>query len=173
MQNINITNSPKQFIKWAGGKGQLLSQLDDYLPLRLFNEDFIYIEPFVGGGAMLFHMLRKFPNIRKVVINDINENLVKAYITIKASPEFLIEKLKYMESEFLALSDGDRKSMYLEVREQFNLHKTDDIQNTAYLIFLNKTCFNALYRVNSKGDFNVPCGKYKNPQICNENAVMD
>lgn len=163
----------KPFIKWAGGKGQLLSQLDDFLPARITNEDFTYIEPFVGGGAMLFHMLKKFPNLKRVVINDINDNLVKAYLTIKNNPIALIEILSQMEKEFLSINaEEERKSKYLENREKFNRHSSNDLDNTAYLIFLNKTCFNGLYRENSKGEFNVPFGKYKNPQICNANTIL-
>lgn len=173
MLNNRTIGTAKPFIKWAGGKGQLLSQLDNYLPKRLFSEDFTYIEPFVGGGAMLFHMLRKFPHIRKVVINDINDNLIKAYQIIRKQPNELIEKLTIMESSFLSLqSEEKRKSLYLEIREKFNRHNTDDVQNTAYLMFLNKTCFNGLYRVNSKGEFNVPFGRYKNPQICNAYTIL-
>lgn len=167
------SDSSKPFIKWAGGKGQLLSQLDKYLPARIFSEDFTYIEPFVGGGAMFFFMLNRFSNINKVVINDVNENLVKAYITIKDNPDLLIKDLHTLEDTYLKISsDEDRKSYFLENRDKFNKHNTDDIKNTAYLIFLNKTCFNGLYRVNSKGAFNVPYGKYKNPQICNESTIM-
>ena len=168
-----LSDNSKPFIKWAGGKGQLLSQLDEYLPARLFSEEFTYIEPFVGGGAMLFFMLKRFPNINKVVINDVNENLVKAYNTIKDNPDLLIKELRTLEDSYLQISsDEDRKSYFLENRDKFNKHDTDDIKNTAYLIFLNKTCFNGLYRVNSKGAFNVPFGKYKNPQICNELTIM-
>lgn len=172
MDSLQVFKQPKPFIKWAGGKGQLLNQLDNYLPKRLFNEDFTYIEPFVGGGAMLFHMLRTFSHIKRVIVNDVNENLVKAYKTIKESPNALIEKLRIMESEFLTCSDEGRKTMYLEARELFNQHNSDDIQNTAYFMFLNKTCFNGLYRVNAKGEFNVPFGKYRNPQICNASTIL-
>lgn len=173
MKKTKVTGKAKPFIKWAGGKGQLLSQLDDYLPMRLYNEDFTYIEPFVGGGAMLFHMLQNFSNIKRVVINDVNDNLVKAYLTIKNNPQALIQNLNQMEKEFLAINTEEgRKTKYLENREKFNMHNSNDIENSAYLIFLNRTCFNGLYRENSKGSFNVPFGKYKNPQICNPDTIL-
>lgn len=173
MKETTDFEAAKPFIKWAGGKGQLLSQLDKYLPRRLFNEDFTYIEPFVGGGAMLFHMLRIFPNLTKVVINDINENLIKAYLTIKDRPQALIHILQTIENEYLSIPlEDDRKSMFLDIREKYNAHKVDDVLNSVYFIFLNRTCFNGLYRVNGKGDFNVPFGKYKNPQICNPSVII-
>lgn len=173
MKESFLESEPKPFIKWAGGKGRLLSQLDSYLPQRLRDEEFTYIEPFVGGGAMLFHMLHSFSRLRKVVINDINVNLVKAYRTIKDNPFELIEDLKRIENEYLSIpTETERKNKYLEIRELFNLHQADDVRNTAYFIFLNRTCFNGLYRVNSKGAFNVPFGKYDNPQICNEPLIL-
>ena len=90
----------KPFLKWAGGKGQLLSQLDAHLPVGLEDRKFTYVEPFVGGGAMLFHMLQKFPNIQKVVINDINPYLVTAYKVIKDNPNELIERLSAFERQY-------------------------------------------------------------------------
>jgi len=163
----------KPFVKWAGGKGKLLGQLDAFLPTRLYTEDFTYIEPFVGGGAMLFHMLCKFRNIRKVIFNDINVDLIKAYQTVRDHPEQLISGLKKIEREYCSL-DGDeaRKSYYLEVRTRFNQHRDDDVRNTVHLIFLNKTCFNGLYRVNSRGEFNVPIGSYTHPVICHTDTIL-
>lgn len=170
--DMQIKTNAKPFIKWAGGKGQLLSQLDNYLPQELFTEPFTYIEPFVGGGAMLFHMLQKFPNISSAVINDINEDLTKAYRVVMKEPTLLIKALKDLESEYLPLEDEERKNMFLQKRSLFNLHKADDITNTALLMFLNKTCFNGLFRVNRKGEFNVPFGRYNNPIICNATTIM-
>lgn len=169
---MQIKTNAKPFIKWAGGKGQLLSQLDDYLPHKLFTEPFTYIEPFVGGGAMLFHMLQQFPNINRIVINDINEDLIKAYRVVKDKPTKLLQVLESLENEFLPLTEEARKEMFLRKRAQFNMHNTDDTTHTANLIFLNKTCFNGLFRVNSKGEFNVPFGKYKHPVICNAETIM-
>lgn len=172
MDMLNSKLNAKPFLKWAGGKGQLIEKLDFFLPDRLNAEEFTYIEPFVGGGAMLFHITNKFRNIRKVVVNDINENLIKAYTTIKNNPAGLINILGEMEKDYVGLEEADRKEMYLEVRDRFNQPTADDVMNTARMMFLNKTCFNGLYRVNSKGMFNVPHGRYKNPTICNAEAIM-
>lgn len=162
----------KPFIKWAGGKGQLLSQLNEYLPQILNEREFTYIEPFVGGGAMLFHMLQKFPNIERVVINDINPYLTTAYRVIKDEPEELIERLSVLEREYFALeSEEAKKTFYLGAREIFNEEDLDVIDRTKYLMFLNRTCFNGLYRVNSHGNFNVPFGRNLNPTICNTDII--
>ena len=170
---ITIANSvAKPFLKWAGGKGQLLSQLDELLPPGLKNRKFTYIEPFVGGGAMLFHMLQKFPKIDKVVINDINPYLMAAYRVIKDNPNELISRLSELESQYSAQNNEKaKKSFYLHAREIFNKEKLDDIDRTKYLIFLNRTCFNGLYRENSKGKFNVPFGSYLHPTICNSETL--
>ena len=172
MVKLKFHNSVKPFVKWAGGKGQLLPQLDKCLPVGLENREFTYVEPFVGGGAMLFHMLQKFPKIGKVVINDINPYLVTAYRTIKNRPDELIERLSFFESQYFALEDEEaKKAFFLGAREIFNEEDLDDVDRTKYLIFLNRTCFNGLYRVNSKGNFNVPFGKYLHPTICNRDII--
>ncbi len=163
----------KPFIKWAGGKGQLLSQLDEYLPPQLDGRPFTYVEPFVGGGAMLFHMLKKHPEIRRAVINDINAHLVTAYRVVKEQPHELIEQLSILERQYNALdSEEAKKAFYLGVREIFNEDKLDEIDRAKYLIFLNRTCFNGLYRENAKGKFNVPFGRYMHPTICNAETIM-
>ena len=163
----------KPFLKWAGGKGQLLSQLDTHLPTCLQGQSFTYIEPFVGGGAMLFHMLQKFPNITHAVINDINPHLVTAYRTIKEQPRELIEQLSALEFEYFSLADEDsKKDFYLGIRALFNDSVLNDINRTKYLIFLNRTCFNGLYRVNGKGMFNVPFGRNTHPTICNKETIL-
>lgn len=163
----------KPFMKWAGGKGQLLSQLDEFLPENLCRQAFTYIEPFVGGGAMLFYMMQKYPNIRRVVINDVNPHLVTAYRVIKDNPKELIERLSMLEKDYYVLTnEEERKAFFLEKRKTFNEDILDDIDRTKLLIFLNKTCFNGLYRVNSKGAFNVPFGKYAHPTICNADTIL-
>ena len=165
-------NTAKPFIKWVGGKGQLLSQLEAALPRDLHEEEFTYVEPFVGGGAMLFFMLQTFPNIKRVAINDINKNLTEAYLNIKQDPEGLIYRLKHIEQQYLNIkAEDDRKNFYLEMRNRFNEENLSSIDKTALLIFLNRTCFNGLYRENAKGKFNVPFGRYANPTICNEDVI--
>ena len=155
-------------MKWAGGKGQLLGQLSEHLPQQISEEPFTYIEPFVGGGAMLFYMLQSYGNIRKAVINDVNEDLILTYRIIKDDVEALIANLDRMEKDYLAISDQEgRSQIFYEVRERYNQHIGDNIERASQLIFLNKTCFNGLFRVNRRGQFNVPFGKYANPTICN------
>ncbi len=167
-----MSKEAKPFLKWAGGKGQLISQLEEHLPKELKEHEFTYIEPFVGGGAMFFHMLQRFPNIKRVVINDINSYLITAYRVIKDSSIELIERLAELEKRYYALiEDEAKKSFFLEARTIFNENKLDDIERTKYLIFLNRTCFNGLYRVNAKGKFNVPFGRYLHPTICNEEVL--
>lgn len=163
----------KPFIKWVGGKGQLLQQLDDLLPAH-FREwhDVTYIEPFIGGGAMLFYMLSHYPNIQRAVINDINPDLVTAYRTIKERPEELIDTLQALQDSYYALeTEEQRKAFYLARRDVYNQEQLDAIENTALFIFLNRTCFNGLYRVNKSGGFNVPFGKYHRPKICDAPTI--
>ena len=168
-----MASEAKPFLKWAGGKGQLISQLDEHLPDDLHRQTFTYIEPFVGGGAMLFHMLRKYPNIKHAVINDINSHLVTAYCVIKEQPDELIKRLSELESDYFSQPDEEKKkNYYLDIRNIFNETPLDDIDRTKYLIFLNRTCFNGLYRVNSKGKFNVPFGRNLRPTICNVETIL-
>ncbi len=168
-----MSTEAKPFLKWAGGKGQLLSQLDEHLPGELLRQTFTYIEPFVGGGAMLFHMLRKFPNITHAVVNDINPHLVAAYRIIKEQPNELIRRLSALESDYFSQSNEiAKKEFYLNVRAIFNETQLDDVDRTKYLMFLNRTCFNGLYRVNAKGKYNVPFGRNLHPTICNADTIL-
>ena len=164
----------KPFIKWVGGKSQLIEQLEFRLP-NDFNawNDVTYIEPFVGGGAMLFHMLQRFPCITKAVINDINPDLITCYRTVRDNPRQLVESLKYIEDEYYSLNnDDDRKEFFLSVREKYNTKELDDVDNSTNFIFLNRTCFNGLYRVNKSGMFNVPFGRYADPTICDPDTII-
>lgn len=164
----------KPFIKWVGGKSQLIEQLEFRLPNDFISwKDVTYIEPFVGGGAMLFHMLQHFPCITKAVINDINPDLITCYRTVRDNPQRLIESLKNIEDEYYSLNnDDDRKAFFLSVREKYNTKELDDVDNSTYFIFLNRTCFNGLYRVNKSGMFNVPFGRYANPTICDPDTII-
>ena len=163
----------KPFIKWVGGKSQLIEQLDAQLPADFGNWDNVtYIEPFVGGGAMLFYLLQRYPNIQRAVINDINQDLVICYKTVRDSLGLLIESLKDIEKTYLALqTEEKRKDFFMAARERYNEKGLDPIENTTKFFFLNRTCFNGLYRVNKKGLFNVPFGKYANPTICDPNTL--
>ena len=160
----------KPFIKWAGGKAQLLTEIGNAIPDSLKQSEFTYIEPFVGGGAVLFWILQKYPNIEKAVINDINTDLTNSYRVIKENVEELILILDEWEKQYHSLKDKPdiKKECYYSKREQFNSRESDQTTQTALFIFLNRTCFNGLYRVNRKNEFNVPIGSYKTPMICDE-----
>ena len=163
----------RPFIKWVGGKSQLIEQLEAQLPADFDNWEYVtYIEPFVGGGAMLFYMLQRYPNINHAIINDINSDLATCYRTVRDTPEQLISSLKDIEKAYLALETEDgRKDFFMAVRERYNEKNLDPIENTTKFFFLNRTCFNGLYRVNKKGLFNVPFGKYANPTICDPETI--
>ena len=163
----------KPFIKWVGGKSQLIDQLEAQLPADFGNwENVTYIEPFVGGGAMLFYMLQRYPNIQHAIINDINLDLATCYRTVRDNPELLIKSLADIENAYLALeTEEERKNFFMSVRERYNEKELDPIENTTKFFFMNRTCFNGLYRVNKKGLFNVPFGKYTNPTICDTETI--
>ena len=150
---------PKPFVKWAGGKRQLVPVLNENLP-KTFGT---YYEPFLGGGALLFHILTE-RNGQKCSISDLNSDLVLSYTTIRDKVDDLIASLRNHEKNY----QKDSKSYYYYVRES---NPGSEIEKTSRLIFLNRTCFNGLYRVNSRGKFNVPLGKYSNPNIVNENNL--
>lgn len=153
MAKNNKNKLAQPFMKWAGGKRQLLPEIRKYIPKK-FNT---YYEPFIGAGAVLFDIQPK-----KAIINDVNIELVNVYNVIKNNVDDLIEDLKKHENDseyFYSIRDLDRQEIYKDLTP---------IERASRVIFLNKTCFNGLFRVNSQGQFNVPFGKYKNPQIVNE-----
>ena len=151
------------FVKWAGGKGQLLSKLDKYFPSKITR----YFEPFIGGGAVFFYIISQ-KNMRfESFISDINEELIIAYIAIRDHIEELITILKNHENEY----KKSPTEYYYKLRKNANL--SNDIERTARFITLNKTCYNGLYRVNKNGIFNVPIGRYKNPLICDSENLRN
>ena len=150
-----VAVEPKPFVKWAGGKRQLLTELEKNFPKKFGT----YFEPFLGGGAVLFDLLAKKPNL-KCSVSDLNSDLVLAYVTIRDKLGRLIESLENHSKNYHKDSTG----YYYEVRKQ---EPKSQIEKVSRLLFLNKTCFNGLYRVNSKGKFNVPLGRYTNPNIVN------
>ncbi len=171
------------FLKWAGGKRQLINELEKNIPQAISHSKVIdlYIEPFVGGGALLFHLLSNY-TVKKCIINDINQDLILAYTVVKQYPEELIKTLRIIEKEFISLNEEEKKIyFYNNLRIPFNKLKThnlstnkkENIQKAALLIALNKTCFNGLYRQNNKGEFNVPFGRYKNPKILNSDNIRN
>lgn len=163
----------KPFIKWVGGKGQLIEQLEALLPADFSErENITYIEPFVGGGAMLFYMLQKYPNIKSAVINDINPDLTLCYQVVRDNPTELVKSLDAIQTEYRALrTEEERKIFFLNKRDRFNTKSLDSIENCTLFFFLNRTCFNGLYRVNKAGKFNVPFGKYSTPTICDADTI--
>ena len=165
----------RPFLKWAGGKGQLLGQIRFHLPAEL-QEGTIskYAEPFIGGGAVLFQLANEY-SLDEIYVSDSNADLILAYRTIKSQVEGLIARLEDIERRFLGLSPSLRKEFFYETRRLFNkrrraIRRTDESRHAelhvARLIFLNRTCYNGLYRVNSRGEFNVPFGNYRKPRIC-------
>ncbi|MBU4348301.1 DNA adenine methylase [Patescibacteria group bacterium] len=154
------TQIPK-FVKWAGGKGQLIEQFNPYFPKEINR----YFEPFVGSGAIFFHIIQNY-NPKEILLSDINKELINTYKIIKNDTSKLIVKLKELKNQHTKLG----KSFYLKIREQ-NPQELNKIERAARFIYLNKTCFNGLYRVNSKGKFNVPMGGYKNPDIVQEEKL--
>ena len=165
--------SAKPFVKWAGGKGNLLQKLDALLPTDFDDlENVTYLEPFVGGGAMLFHMLQHHKCIKRAVINDINSDLIRCYQLIVKTPEILIERLRNIENNYYSVAPKARKELFYAYRDQYNSEEIHPDERAALFVFLNRTCFNGLYRVNAAGNFNVPYGRYKEPLICNEELIM-
>ncbi|MBQ6310119.1 MAG: Dam family site-specific DNA-(adenine-N6)-methyltransferase [Bacteroidales bacterium] len=163
----------KPFIKWAGGKGALLGQINGMLPHVFFtNKDVTYVEPFVGGGALLFYVLNHFPTIKRVIINDINEDLIACYKIIKEEPKSLIGVLNGFDNIFWDLDQEEKKRYYYLIRGKYNQRNSNVLQQAAMFYFLNHTCFNGLYRVNSNSDFNVPFGKNSINRICNPDLIM-
>ena len=157
----------RPFIKWVGGKTQLLDEVKKSLPSDFVaRQHLTYVEPFVGGGAVMFWILQSYPNIEHAVINDINEELICTYRAIKENVEELIAELSHIQKEYIPLNSESRKDYFMAKRSLFNTKKSNPVEIAALFIFLNRTCFNGLYRVNSKGEFNVPHGKYANPRIC-------
>lgn len=168
----------KSFLKWAGGKRRLIKVLDACLPPDFETQQNItYVEPFVGGGAMLFHMLDKYANIKRVIINDINKYLIEVYHAVKTNPNTIIKELKKLNDSYISLDSESRAKFYYNIRSEYNKRLIQgnineiDTRRVSLFLFLNKTCFNGLYRVNRNGEFNVPHGRYVRPKIYDEDAI--
>jgi DNA adenine methylase len=167
--------SPKPFLKWAGGKSQLIPDILELIQRRSSQwTEFTYIEPFIGAGAILFAVLDTFPNLDRVIINDVNPILIDAYRILQSQPLELIASLQDIQEEYYSLGNLEaQKKYFFQARDRFNaLDSQDSITKTSLLLFLNRTCFNGLYRENRQGFFNVPFGKYKKPMICNEENLL-
>jgi DNA adenine methylase len=162
--------SVKPFVKWVGGKSQILDDIRRRYPSGLGTTITKYAEPFIGGGAVLFDVLSRY-SMKEVYISDVNRELIQTYTVIRDNTAELVVSLKSLESQYLSASDEVRKEIYYALRDRFNVLKLvgdKSVEIAALFIFLNRTCFNGLYRVNSHGAFNVPQGRYKNPTICDE-----
>lgn len=165
----------KPFVKWVGGKSQLIEQIEKMLPTDSEKVLTKYAEPMVGGGALFFSLLSKY-DFEELYISDINAELINAYQAVKNDVDNLIAKLSEMQMLFLPMDENGRKYFYYNIREKFNstiLTAETATEKATQFIFLNKTCFNGLYRVNRKGQFNVPMGAYKNPTICDEENLRN
>jgi len=175
-----VDSSAKPFLKWAGGKTQLLEEFTKRIPNELKEGELpVFIEPFIGGGAVFFHFNNQF-RFKECHIFDINEELILVYTVVKNNGEDLIDLLRDIENDFLSKDNADRKVFFYHIRDEFNRQKPtinfhkfkrEWIERAAQLIFLNRTCFNGLYRENNQGMFNVPFGSYKNPKILNDSIL--
>ncbi len=165
--SLSTTRHAKPFLKWAGGKGQLLAAIAQHFPFAK-DDSFTLVEPFVGGGAVLFWVLNNFPKLERAVINDVNPDLVNLYRIIQADVGALIALLQQYQQQYHELENKPeaKKEFYYAKREQFNARDSGELMQAALFIFLNRTCFNGLYRVNRHNAFNVPIGNYKQPLIC-------
>ena len=162
----------KPILKWAGGKTQLLADISNAYPDGFGDTINKFVEPFVGGGAVLFDVLSKY-QLDEVYISDINAELINMYIMVRDHVDELIEILSAYQRDYIALDTEGRKDYYYNKRDEYNLliqngQSQEGVESAALFIFLNRTCFNGLYRANKSGLFNVPTGDYANPLICNE-----
>lgn len=165
----------KPFLKWAGGKGQLLNKIRPLYPQGLGNQINKYIEPFIGGGAVFFDIISSY-KLDKYIINDINKELINTYKAIQQDIHSLLEYLSKITSYYKKLSTEERNLFYYDIRNKYNsilLNSCINVEKAALFIFLNKTCFNGLYRVNRNNQFNVPAGKYKDPAIYDKENLLN
>jgi DNA adenine methylase len=160
----NNTTSPQPVLKWAGGKSQLIPALMSVIPPRFGT----YYEPFAGGAALFFALVNA-GRITHAVLSDLNADLLNLYRVVQTKPSDLVSQLKPLEARYLRQDTAGRKRLFYQIRAQ---EEPESVRAAARLVFLNKTCFNGLFRVNRSGKFNVPHGRYSNPSICNEKLLM-
>jgi DNA adenine methylase len=178
----SISVKARPFLKWAGGKRQLLEQLKTYFPPELGNGRITrYVEPFIGSGAVFFDLVQSY-ELNECLIADVNPELILVYQTIQRKVEALIQQLGVLESDYSSLNEIERRTFYYRIRDQYNHQRnlinfeefeSTWVERSVYMLFLNRTGYNGLYRVNSKGGFNVPCGRYKNPRILDEENLQN
>jgi len=179
IDEISMLSRP--FIKWAGGKSQLIDEIDERLPVELREREITtYFEPFLGGGAVFFYIAQKY-SIERAILFDINEDLIITYKVIKYNPEELMRFIDYYKYLYNNMDIEKQKDFFYSIRENYNKNKVkinfndynnELIEHAAQMIFLNKTCYNGLYRLNSKGEFNVPFGKYKNVKFYDKENIL-
>ncbi len=164
----------KPFIKWAGGKSQLIPEIAKRLPQYITSgRPYQHIEPFCGSAAVAFYLLESRHPPTKIILNDINTDLIDLFKVIKFHPQDLLNFLKTIQNEYNGLlGKEEKKPYYYDRREQFNQRKDDPIKRAGLFIFLNRAGFNGLYRVNSKNEFNVPIGNYKQPKFVFEDGIL-
>ncbi|MFA9486344.1 MULTISPECIES: DNA adenine methylase [unclassified Moraxella] len=164
----------KPFLKWAGGKTSLIGEIQKRLPDYVYTQDFCLIEPFVGGGVVCLWALSRLPYLKKLIINDCNADLINVYQVIKNSPNDLIKYVQILQNDYDKLTDLESKKPYFyQKRDVFNQRNSNHIEQAGLFIFLNKSAFNGLYRVNKNNQFNVPIGSYKSPKFIDEENVLD
>jgi DNA adenine methylase len=170
-----MSKKAKPFIKWLGGKTNLINEIIQFLPSQFYYNQFTYIEAFIGSGAVLFHLLNEFKNIKKVIINDINQELINCYKVIKNAPYALICELETLQEQFHNLENNkiEKEKFYYSKRKIFNEKSLDSIKQAALFIFLNKTCYNGLYRTNNKNEFNAALGRYVKPIIFDKENILN
>lgn len=164
----------KPFIKWVGGKSQLIPEISKRLPDYIKKgHPYQFVEVFTGSAAVAFHLLDCANPPIKVILNDINSDLINLYKVVKSQPKALIEYLQIFQEEYDKLEDKESKQpYYYDKRKEFNLRKNDTVNHAALFIFLNRAGFNGLYRVNSKNEFNVPIGSYKQPKFVFDDVIL-
>jgi DNA adenine methylase len=172
----------KPFLKWAGGKTQLLEEFSKYFPIELKNGEIEnYYEPFLGSGTVFFYVVQNY-EIKYALLSDINEELILTFNAVKKDVSSLITELKNLKENYYSLNGNEQVLLFYKIREIYNQEKSkidfrnysaEWIKRAAQMIFLNKTCFNGLFRLNRKGEFNVPFGRYKNPGILDEENLVN
>jgi DNA adenine methylase len=176
-----LTTAARPILKWAGGKSQLLKEIRNCLPPELEDGKLRrFAEPFIGGGAVFFHIMQSYA-IDECFISDINEELVLLYRTVQENVTGLVELLAEIEAGYFELDRAKQEDYFYQLRNTYNQQRmlinysnfnAAWIERAAQIIFLNRTCFNGLFRVNAKGAFNVPFGDYKNPRICDKDNLF-
>ena len=166
----------KPFLKWVGGKTQLLPELEAHLPVDFAQTVRVYAETFVGGGALLFRLLSTGLRPDRFIVNDSNPDLANAWRVVQSRADDVLDELAKLAKAYRKLTgESEKQAFYLGVRSCYNMQRQPgvklDVGRAAQLIFLNRTCYNGLYRVNSRGEFNVPFGRYENPCICDEDTI--